>query len=400
MSVPDYDAPNVPPPVYTAGEPNVKLGQPTRVSSFTTSATDTANDNPNKIVAIDNTYPQNVALLVPLQGELATAGQAIRDGFMAAYNQFSISQRPQKITVIDSADTLSIQDNYTKAIQNGAHFVVGPLAKLQVKSIAQMSSLSVPTLTLNYIEPSESAPSELYQFGLSPLDEAKQAATNAWQNNERTALIITPATTWGQSVANAFQEQWQMLGGTVRDTLSYSSNNKELSNQLKNFLQYRQGNKRIAGQHRQDFDVIFLAADANTARQIKPLLKYYYAGNVPVYATSLVYSGIPQPALDTDLNGITFCDAPWVFNNTSVISTLRQQLADSSEDFTRHAKLYALGVDAYKTMMELNRLKSSSQQTLVGATGTLSMNNQHRIVRQLVCAQFRNGVPSLLNNNT
>ena len=301
--------------------------------------------------------------------------------------------------VVDSADGIAIQDNYTKAIQNGVDFVVGPLAKPQVKKITQINSLSIPTLTLNYLEPSDTAPEKIYQFGLSPLDEAKQVAANAWQNNERTALIITPATTWGQTIASAFQEQWQLLGGTIRDTLTYSSNNKELSNQLKNFLQYRQDTKHGIGKHRQDFDVIFLAADANTAHQIKPLLKFYYAGNVPVYATSLIYSGVPQPALDNDLNGITFCDAPWTFKNTSVMRDLRQQLASNSMSFERNAKLYALGVDAYKTMMQLNRLKNSSEQTFKGATGTLYINEQHRVVRQLVCAQFRNGVPVLLDNN-
>lgn len=400
MSVPDYNAPNIPPPVYTAGEPDVKLSQPVLIPSPTSSTSNSVNNPNNKTTILDNSHPQNVALLVPLQGELATAGQAIRDGFMAIYNQADVNQRPQKIMIIDSADTVAIQDNYTKAVQNGADFVVGPLAKPQVKAIIQTNAISVPILTLNYLEPSDTTPEKIYQFGLSPLDEARQVTANAWQNNERTALIITPATAWGQTIANVFKEQWQVLGGTIQDTLTYSSSNKDLSNQLKNFLQYRQDNKQSIGKHRQDFDVIFLAADANTARLIKPLLKFYYAGNVPVYATSLIYSGVPQPTLDNDLNGITFCDAPWTFKNTSVMSDLRQQLADSSASFERNAKLYALGIDAYKIMMQLNQLKSSSEQTLKGATGTLYINEQHRIVRQLVCAQFRNGVPVLLNNNT
>ena len=88
--------PSVPPPVYTAGEPDIKLGQPVLLSSSISSKTDSVNNTDNKAVTLDNSYPQNVALLIPLQGELATAGQAIRDGFMAIYNQTDVSQRPQK----------------------------------------------------------------------------------------------------------------------------------------------------------------------------------------------------------------------------------------------------------------------------------------------------------------
>src|SRR5205823_5983563 len=69
-----------------------------------------------------------------------------------------------------------------------------------------------------------------------------------------------------------------------------------------------------AQKRRQDADMIFMIAPPEYARQIKPLLNYYYAGNLPIYATSHVYQGIPNAALDNDLNGIQFCDMPWTIN--------------------------------------------------------------------------------------
>lgn len=343
-------------------------------------------------------FPKTIALLVPLQGNLAAAGQAIRDGFLAAYNDAPADARPTKVNVVDASE--NIQVAYDEAVQQGADFIVGPLAKPQVQDLAQMSNLSVPTLSLNYLDPGQSAPSNLYQFGLSPFDEARQAAAAAWQDNHRSTLIIVPAGSWGQSVAQAFQEQWQAMGGKVVDTLYFTNTNQALTAQIKQFLHFKQADKKSVGQRRQDFDVIFLAADAMTARQVRPLLKFYYAGNEPVYATSLIYDGGLQHAnLDNDLNGVIFCDTPWTFD-ADVMGHLKQQLEQANEvNFQRNARLYALGIDAYQIIMHLKRLKDSSLQTLSGTTGVLYLNNQQRIVRQLLCGEFQGGKPIVKDEN-
>ncbi len=52
--------------------------------------------------------------------------------------------------------------------------------------------------------------------------------------------------------------------------------------------------------------MVFLLSYPSKARQIMPLLKYYYAGDVPVYATSSVYTGGVNVMKDRDLNGIIF----------------------------------------------------------------------------------------------
>lgn len=41
-----------------------------------------------------------------------------------------------------------------------------------------------------------------------------------------------------------------------------------------------------------------------------PLLNYYYAGDVPVYATASVYGGSANPLKDKDLDGIIFATFP------------------------------------------------------------------------------------------
>ena len=335
------------------------------------------------------TTVKNVALLLPLEGPLGNAGQAIRDGFVTAYNSDSSSNKPAHITIIDTYNQ-SILEAYNKAIKADADMIVGPLAKNNVQALVQANAIAVPTLALNYLDSNVSAPAKLYQFGLSPLDEARQAAALAHQNGGKNAVIIAPHNSWGQTLAQTYENEWQALGGNVVAKLYFSEDSTELNNQIKN----------LVNAHKQKFDVILLAASPQMARQIKPLLKFYYAGDVPVYATSLVYTGTPQPAYDTDLNGITFCDMPWILTTDSAALKLRQQIALFwAVNFKQNARLYALGIDAYQLVEKLPQL-INNQQTITGTTGNLFLNNQHLIVRQLTCAQFNRGVPEVLTSNT
>ncbi|HRE30628.1 MAG TPA: penicillin-binding protein activator, partial [Candidatus Berkiella sp.] len=68
--------------------------------------------------------------------------------------------------------------------------------------------------------------------------------------------------------------------------------------------------------HRQDVDVIVMAAPPAQARQLKPLFDFYYAEDVPVLATSSIYSGSQNPRSDRDVNGVVFCDMPWLLDTT------------------------------------------------------------------------------------
>jgi hypothetical protein len=329
---------------------------------------------------------KNIALLLPLAGPLGSAGQAVRDGFITAYNSDTSTQKPAHFIIIDTYNR-NIIDAYQKAVKADADMIVGPLEKNNVQALVQANVISLPTLALNYLDNNVSAPVNLFQFGLSPLDEARQAAALAKQNGGENAVILAPQSSWGQTLAQAYQNEWQALGGNVITKLFFSSDSDTLNDQI----------HTLVSTYQQKFNVILLAASPQMARQIKPLLKFYYAGDVPVYATSLVYTGTPQPAYDNDLNGISFCDMPWTLTDNPTNSKLRQQIALFwSANFKQNARLYALGIDAYQLVKDLAHL-AASQQTIAGTTGSLFINNQHLIVRQLTCAQFAQGVPQLLN---
>ena len=120
-----------------------------------------------------------------------------------------------------------------------------------------------------------------------------------------------------------------------------------------------------------------------------------------MYAPSFVYEGIPNTSKDKDLNGVIFADMPWVINPEKNLSpellSIRQQITTLwANNFNENLKFYALGVDAYQLISQLNRLKTLSHLTMNGATGKLSLLPNGHIQRQLIWVQMRSGVPDEL----
>lgn len=333
--------------------------------------------------------PQHIALLLPLQGPLAESGQAVRNGFLSAYYG-SANQHQQTVSFLDTTQNQNMSALYQQALSQGADSVVGPLTKENVQQLLGQGKFSASTLALNYTDMwFGSLPANFYEFGLSPLDEAKQLAEKSWATGHKRALLIAPDDAWGQRVVKSLTSNWQSLGGSVVDTFYFNSQS-DLNGGIANLLHANTNtdktqDKNVAPetQRRQDFDIIFLLAQPQTARQIVPLLKYYYAGNVPIYATSVVYSGSPSAA-DSDLNGVTFADMPWTLQNANTS-------AIKSDSKTR--RLYALGRDAYLLSNQFYRLSVLPNFPVYGATGALTLTPQQQIYRRLAWVQMRNGRP-------
>lgn len=342
--------------------------------------------------------PRQIALLLPLTGPLAGPGNAIKDGFMAAFDA-SNNHNYTRIRLYNT-DKMNVPSIYRQAVAEGANYIVGPLSKTDVGAIAQTDH-PVPTLLLNDLETNTTG--NAYQFGISPSNEARQVAARARKNGYSRALIIAPAGAWGDDVVNAFTNQWRASGGQIVDALHYGPQ-EDLNTAIRNILQVSNSEtrekqlKRLLGSsleatptRRQDFDMIFLLAYPTKARQIMPLLKYYYAGNVPVYATSNVYGGSENTIKDRDLNGIIFCDMPWVFSH---------QMGNRNwpEQFNSYNRLYALGMDSYALSNQLNQLILFPALGVNDKSGVLYLNPSHQIARILSFGQFRQGVAQPLND--
>lgn len=342
--------------------------------------------------------PHHLAVLLPLEGTLSASGQAVRDGFLSAYYQSAASTHAeQTLSFYDTHSNSSIPSLYQQALAEGADTVIGPLTKENVKSLLNQGSFSIPTLALNYTDLwFGSLPANFYEYGLSPDDEAQQVANKAAFAGLKKAIIIAPQNTWGQRVSNQLISRWKSSGGTVSDIYYFNSKNN-LTAEIASLLHVNPNQTRsnrsvdntqssLEQQRRQDFDVIFLLAEPDKAREIVPLLKYYYADNVPIYATSTVYSGAPTPQKDSDLNGVIFCDIPWVLEMAGHHNN--HTLKEGS-----YNRLFAVGHDAYLLSNQFARLEKLPLFPIQGATGALTLTQQQKIYRYLSWTTIHNGRP-------
>ncbi|WP_416426843.1 penicillin-binding protein activator [Pseudomonas sp. App30] len=330
-----------------------------------------------------------IALLLPQQGQLASVGKALRDGFMAAYYQAQqAGQKPPVVEVFDSSRVTSMDDFYRQAQAAGAQLVVGPLEKPLVKQLAGRPQLPITTLALNYSDGTQANPPQLFQFGLAAEDEAREVSRRARADGLHRAVALVPRGEWGDRVLAAFRQDFEANGGQLLGSQRVDQP-VALAQQIGDLMQARQGGNGSNGSRRQDVDFIFLASTPQLAQQIKPTLNFQYAGDVPVYATSNVYSASGDQAQYNDMNGVRFCETPWLLDNSN---PLRQQVVHQwPQAGGSLGRLYAMGADAFGLAPRLAQLKALPDNRLQGLSGNLSINAGQRIERQLPWAQFANG---------
>jgi uncharacterized protein len=355
--------------------------------------------------------PQRVALLLPLTGKHGGPANAIRDGFLAGYYQGKNKPTLQpEIKVYDTTSRDPAQV-YQQAVMDGADFVVGPLAKEDVLSISKLSEsqLRVPVLALNHNDQIGLVSSKFYQFSLSPENEAEAVADKAFADGHRRAGIVIPNNAWGRRIAQSFKSYWQRKGGQVQRIIEVDPT-RDQSAPIRTLLNIDESKERANAANKtigvkaefqpyrdHDIDFIVLAAPPEQARQLRPLFEFYYAGDLPVYATSSIYSGSPNPTKDRDMNGIIFCDMPWILDQQHPSQSARNQIQSNLPDSGgQYHRLYAMGVDAFVLTSQLSRLAQYPNMGLPAATGTLYLGPKHQIERRLQWAKIKNGVPQAL----
>lgn len=352
-------------------------------------------------------FPRQIALLLPLSGDNASAGEAVRNGFLGAYfaenAEFNDEQRVQ---VYDVAGPGGAPAAYTRAVEDGAEFVVGPLVKSSVSALAA-ELLPVPVLTLNYLPDESSAPPGLWQFGLAPEDEAISAARRAIADGYSRAVALVPNNDWGRRVLSSFATAFENEGGLLLAYRSYPSSEQDFSIEIEGLLELSQSVQRYQRlrsnigvplqfdpRRRQDAQFVFLAADPSSGRLLKSQLKFHYAGELPVYSTSFIHSMDGRP--DSDLNGIMFADTPWVVSPHAWFAELPALYNRFWPDDKRLGRLHALGYDAYHLVSELFNVRTSPMAEFEGATGWLYLDEEGRVHRRLAWAKFVRGEPVAL----
>ncbi|WP_020558974.1 penicillin-binding protein activator [Thiofilum flexile] len=308
-----------------------------------------------------------IAVLLPRSGSLGAVSNEIFQGIQLAQAQTGNDTRIKLYDI-----STGVLNQYRAAVAEGADLIIGPLDKDNVVELLRYpQELSKPILALNYLEGNASVPSTLYQFGLSPEDEAIQVARTALHRGHQRAVVMVPDSAWGARLEQAFKAAYQAGGGQIVSTARYPNTPKDYLAQVQRHVTNRGA------------QMVFLAASPTQARLMRPLLQAQ-AGLLPVYATSHIFSGRLEPRKDADLDGIIYTEIPWILENS------RSGALKSSQ----YPRMYALGIDAFLVAKNLQGLVYN-QQALRGRTGQIQMRNQ-KVQRTLGLATFVNGEPSPL----
>jgi uncharacterized protein len=149
---------------------------------------------------------------------------------------------------------------------------------------------------------------------------------------------------------------------------------------------------------RTDIDFIFLPSQPASARLLRPQLRFQYAGNVPVYATSDAYAADGSIA-NQDLDGLIVPAMPWLVPDSGAAAALRAAVASQSGESTAwQSGLYAFGYDACQLAIAIVAAGHSAHPVHVaGLTGDLTLGADGRVHREPAWARItRSGEPQLL----
>lgn len=344
-------------------------------------------DDPELSRALSGGYKggETVAVLLPESGRFAGAAGALRDGILAAHGADEQAKRPQ-VRFYDVRDAQSVPATVQRAAAEGASLVIGPLDKEAVDRLAAGAALPVPTLALNRVSTGQAPPQNLFQFALAPEDEAEDVANKAWEKGYRNALVLYPDGNWGSRVARGFQEQWAALGGKTAASQMYDPNGRGIPKSVASLLgaSAERGDTAGAGA-----DFLFLVATSQTAREITPQIRNLAGGELPIYATSHVYGGRFDPKGDVNLVGLYFVDIPWLVAPPTGDALSREAMLNAHPKIQEsYMRLYAMGIDAYRLAPRLGWLSQRPDAFMQGKTGTLRLDSERRIHRQLDLARM------------
>lgn len=320
------------------------------------------------LVRGDEEPAPHIALLLPLKSAAFSAtSEVVLQGFMAAANaevRGLSGELPVRVygSLDEGNDIIAL---YRQAVAAGAQAVVGPLTRIGVGVLAAERNIPVPTLALNIAEGQFA--NRLYFFGMMVEDEARQVAQLARQQGLHQAIVIATQAQLARRLQFAFEEEWHGLGGTILRQIEFNGDPMVLAD--------------IANQ---PDTVIFLAADAEKARLIRP----YLLNQLPIYATSRIFLGNNETLINYDLNGVRFVDMPWLLqaDHPAVMVYPR---ADPPLPVD-HERFYALGIDAFRLIRLLLANRVDANLLLDGVSGDIRLNG-HTFQRMAMPAMLTQG---------
>lgn len=345
-------------------------------------ASSQGNDRSNAFPPAENDGyrpPNQLAVLLPLSGNSAGAGIAVRDGFLSQY--YAENRRRPRVQFYDTLGSADGAKNAAvKAMADGAQMIVGPLTRDEVNAVSNQSEVNVPVLFLNRGQ-NAPAPGNL-SFALSPDEEGWISADRFANRNQMSVIIFTQRDDTAQRTVAAFKDQYKIRGGQIITEHFVEGEAIDLPAKITTMLA---GNNANAS-------AIYIALKAPQARALMTQIKTSSLASAPKLAASLILNGA-SASQDTVLDGIEMPELPWLLNQYSGLATAENVAKNMPSIRGPAQRLFAFGADAWQISAYLDRLQKDAGFMLAGATGNLRVDSMGNVQRDPAWAVFSAGRP-------
>jgi outer membrane PBP1 activator LpoA protein len=341
----------------------------------------------------------HIGLLLPLSGGLSRAGRAIRDGFIAAY--LSRSDTPAEPGAAVAARVqISFYDSqaqplpqlYERVLTDGVDFLIGPLQK---ELVAELNALNpeIPTLALNYLDSNDQPSANLLQLGLVIEDEAHTIGQRMQADGIENLLLLHTYDEWSLRAKRELESQWQgpitiqsftdiktitEAVGVAMNVSRSQARHQALSDAFSFDLEF-------LPRARHDLHGIIALVDNVEANALVPALRFHFAQDLPVYASSQSIRGARAAEL-SELEGFRISELPWHLFDDPLYRTIDETFGLAENPFS---SLYALGVDALRVSERISSLDRSGTSQMLGSTGVLALLADGKFRRELTWGVVR-----------
>ena len=244
----------------------------------------------------------------------------------------------------------------------------------------------------------------LFQFALSPEEEARQVAERALAETFRHAAVLAPTDGWGDRFVEAFRLHWEASGGY----LSVS--------------EYDPAENHFAGPVRTALssgsDFVYVVGKQVKSRQLRTQIQYFGNAKTPVFVSAKTLANTSSATANLDLNGARVPAMPWMLPgpqseggesetgtppDTAQSASFYEPPADILEPVREgtaslepaYGEFFAMGYDAFRLALNIEAL-SAGYGGIEGATGYLTIDPAGVVQRTPTWITFVNGRPQIL----
>ena len=349
-----------------------------------------------------------VAVLLPVTGLLASAGQEILEGIQASYFRVgTLYGWWPEIRLYDTAQ-IGVATAVNLAYAEGIRTFIGPVSSERVTAmLSHLQSLpeyeAVITLNQSQVlkesahlpiaistEPSSKAP-KVWQYSLAVEDEISElirfGRSRGWQRGG--GLFIESE--WGLRTILDFERRWTELDGVWLGAEGIPRS-EDISNLGKRLLLVDDSERRIRSlarlinksieaqpRRRQDIDFIFMGVDSESAARFLSTLQFNYAKGVPVVTLSPSYMPESQDT-HIDLLDVTFTDMPWMTQANKNLSDKQFDIVLS--EYRYRNRFFAMGIDAWAMASDIAMDVAQTEMPIAGESGILTVKADGRVHRR------------------